>query len=244
MSWHPRDLPRGRGYVNLAYHGPWATVTLASPETRNAMSPGMMADLEAAVTALERWDGVAVILTGAGERAFCSGGDLNAVEESLTAPGAGEGMSAFMGATLDRLASLPTVVIAAVEGAALGGGAELLTAVDLVVAGRGATIGFVQAALGVSPGWGGGHRLVTRVGARRALALLAFARRLSASEALAAGLVDRVVEDGRALAEAEGLAGDLAALPPVGDPTVERAVFSALWGGEAHLKALARSRRR
>jgi len=161
-----------------------------------------------------------------------------------------------VGDALDKLSSLPAVVVAAVEGAALGGGAELLTACDWVVASTSARIGFVHASLGVAPGWGGGARLVRQVGARRALPLLARAERLSAASAAAAGLVDEVVDAGSALVAAHTWIERLRSLPPDAvrgvvsvvraardDPDraveVERRVFGELWGGLAHRAALA-----
>lgn len=253
MTWHPRDLPRGRGEIRLVIVGAHAELVLDSPEARNAVSPGMMADLEVCVAQLERFDGVSVLVRGEGDRAFCAGGDLDAVQRWLLEPGAGAAMCAFMGGLLDRLAALPLVVMAAVEGAALGGGAELLTACDLVVAGASTKLGFVQARLGVSPGWGGGARLVARVGTRAALRLLAFAPTLSAEEARAHGLVDRVVQDGYAALEARAWLAALDALPVAAvraavtvargaDPADEPRLFAELWGGPDHRAAMSRVR--
>jgi len=166
-------------------------------------------------------------------------------------------MSAIMGDALNRLSGVHAVVVAAVEGAALGGGAEILSAVDVVVAGQGARIGFIHASLGVSPGWGGGGRLVRRVGSARALQVLALAQRMSATEASAMGIVDRVVPDGDAVAAAERFAADVCQQPtsavrgavavarawrddPQSAASEERAVFSSLWGGPEHVQALAR----
>ena len=120
------------------------------------------------------------------------GGDLKDVRSHLMNPSAAAGMPAVMGGALDRLASLNAVIVAAVEGAALGGGAELLTAADWVIAADDAQIGFVHAALGVSPGWGGGHRLVRKVGHRAALPVLVGARKMTAAQSAVLGLVDEV----------------------------------------------------
>jgi enoyl-CoA hydratase/carnithine racemase len=187
-----------------------------------------------------------VLLRGAGG-SFCSGGNLTAVQAHLLADGAGAALTAFMSAALDRLADGPAMVVAAVEGAALGGGAELLTACDAVYASPDARIAFVQASLGVSPGFGGGTRLVERVGARRALAAL------TDGEA-DCGLVDARVADPVAAARAH--ATRLLALPPASllgarrlvlaarrlphaeARAEERAIFAELWGGPAHRVAL------
>lgn len=249
-AWDPADLPRGGGRVRLSVDGSVARLLIDQPQRRNAISPGMMVELREAVATLEAASGCcAVILSGAGG-AFCSGGDLSAVRAHLLQPGAGAGMCAYMTDTLDRLAALPMVCIAAVEGSALGGGAELLTVADVAVAGQSARIGFVHASLGVSTGWGGGRRLVAQVGPRKALRLLAFAERLSSAEAREAGLIDQVVEDGGALEAAEALAARLAALPveavraavTVARGGDEAGLFAALWGGPAHQAALQKVR--
>ncbi len=242
-------LPRGGGRLGLRLDGPVAELVVDHPERRNAMSPGMMADLLAAVERLAAWDGVAVVIRGEGRRAFCAGGDLGAVRAHLLE--AGEAMARAMQGALDRLAGLPVLGIAAVEGVALGGGAELLTAADVVVAAEDARIGFVHAALGVSPGWGGGARLARRVGPGRAARILAEARVLEAEEALRVGIVDEVVPTGEARARALAIARAAAANPPAAvrgviavakaaDPDAERAVFARLWGGPDHRAALAR----
>lgn len=251
MSWHPSRYGRGRGAVRWRLEGAVAEVVLDNPGARNALSPGMMADLEQAVLALEAYSGVGVVLRGEGSAAFCAGGDLEAVRAHLLEPGAGAGMAGFMGPLLDRLAALPLVVVAAVEGAALGGGAELLTCADHVVLGRGARVGFVQGALGVSPGWGGGRRLIARAGRHAALELLAGAPVLDAQRAATLGLAHQVVDDGQALAAAHAWLAPMLALPPqavrgavrvvkADTASEEQAIFAELWGAEAHRSALAR----
>ena len=242
--------------MSLAIDGPVAHVTIDNPSARNAMSPGMMADLVQIITTLESAEVAVVLLHGEGDKAFCAGGDLRSVAAHLMAPEHARGMCAVMTDALNRLASLHAVVLAAVEGAALGGGAEILSAVDGVVAARGATVGFIHGRLGVSPGWGGGGRLVGRVGAARALQVMTLARRMSAEEAHGLGVVDRLVPDTEALAEAEQWAAQVCTQPtaavrgavrvvrawrdaPAGAAGVEASVFSELWGGPAHVAALA-----
>ncbi len=253
-GWHPARLPRGEGQIRLEDHGTIAEIVLDSPGARNAVSPGMMADLGHILDTLERWRGAGVLLRGEGTEAFCAGGHLHAVQTHLLDEGGGAGMCAYMSAVLDRLANLPAVVMAAVEGPALGGGAELLTTCDLVVASETARVGFVQAALGVSPGWGGGRRLVRRVGSRRALQLLAFAEVLDVDQAQAVGLVDRVAPAGEAAIAARAWLAELERIPreslraavAIGrgaSAEVESAFFASLWGAEAHREALARARR-
>lgn len=248
-------MPEGPGRVRLDVAGGVATLRFDHPGARNALAPAMMVGLADAVASLRAAPPRAVVIGGAGP-AFCAGGDLAAVQQHLLAPGAAAEMQAFMAETCDGLLALPCLVIAAVEGAALGGGAELLTACDLVYCAPTARVGFIQAAMGVSPGFGGAKRLVHRVGGRRALDLLTRAAPMSAAEALRVGVVDEVCDDPWAAARARGdqlaalPAGAAAAVKPLvarlvaGDASAEGEVFARLWGGPEHVAALDRFRRR
>jgi len=161
-------------------------------------------------------------------------------------------MCDVMSWVLGALAEAPCVVLAAVEGPALGGGAELLTACDHIYAGPKAQIGFVHARLGVSPGWGGGARLLRRVGRRRTLWWLTESRAVGAQDAVQHGMFDEVVPEGAALKLARSHAARLASLPREavraavtlahGNIEQERDLFLSLWGGPAHRVALDRSR--
>jgi len=213
----------------------------------------MMLDLECAVLELKDWDGALVLVRG-DSQAFCSGGDLTAVRDHLLDPALAEAMSVHMARVLEQLGRLPQVVVAAVDGPALGGGAEILMSADTIIAACTARIGFVHASLGVSPGWGGGTRLISRVGARTALRVLVEARRLPAPEALDLGIIDQVCEGSAAEAAREWFRG-LRAIPPVAirsavslvrstDPAQERREFLSLWGAEAHRNALEKVRSR
>ena len=247
-----RELPAGAGRVHVEV-GDISWIRLDHPATRNALDPAMMVAFADAVEAVR---GARVVILTGEAGAFCSGGNLGAVREHLAVAGAGASFGAFMQQTVDRLAALDAIVIAAVEGPALGGGAELVTAADVVIAGPTARFGFVHARLGVSPGFGGGARLVRRVGPTRALHALAFARTWSAADALAAGLADELHADPRSRAVA--LAHELLPLPeaavrgakrlvlgaaPLPAHEEELRVFDALWGGDAHLAALDGRRR-
>ncbi len=239
----------------LEMNGPVATLTLHNPDARNAMSVGMMADLLGAVEVLRDAPPVAVLLAGAGDAGFCAGGDLREVRAHLMDEAAATGMPAVMGEALDTLASLPTVVVAAVEGAALGGGAELTTVADWVVAGESARIGFVHAALGVSPGWGGGGRLLRRIGRSRATEVMLTARRYQGAAALEVGLVDVVVADGHAVQAAQDWLAKITRFPADSIRGLleiirsadngrealalkEREVFERLWASPNHMAAL------
>ena len=255
MTWDVSEIPRTRGQVHLRVEGSVARLVLDNPGARNAMSVGMMTDLVAAVERIESIGARAVLVHGDVRNGFCAGGDLRDVRKHLMNESAAKGMSQMMGDALDKLSSLPVVVVAAVEGAALGGGAEILTAADWVVASRGATVGFVHASLGVSPGWGGASRLIRRVGRSSACSMLLQAKRHTAHDAQQLGMVDQLCEDGDAVETAlvwldsvlrhpaSAVVGALEILR-VADPVepsrikVERAVFSRLWAGESHCSAL------
>ena len=250
------DLPPLPGAV-LAMPGDVAEIVIDAPATRNALHPRMMVELADAVEAVS--DARVVLLYGA-RGTFCSGGDLGAVRAYLAEAGMGDALARFMHATTERLASLDAPVIGVVTGAALGGGAELLTACDLVYASPDAKIGWVQAQMGVLPGFGGGTRLVERVGPARALQLLADARVLSAADAHAMGLVDVVTPAplDHARARARGwlahapevlrsvcrLTRTTAALPRDKALDAERALFDRVWAGPAHRAALDRASRK
>lgn len=248
-------VERRPGAVRLSLDGPVATLLLDNPGARNALTIGMMVDLADAVIQLAAWDGATVVLSGAGG-AFCAGGHLGDVRDALASPERGREMANAMTVVLDTLLDLPLVSVAAVDGAALGGGAELLTACDHRVASADARIGFVQARLGVACGWGGAARLVAHVGRRTALRALARAELWTAAEAEAVGLVDEVV-GGEALSAALAWLSPVRDLPasavraakaqvvaarPIRGGDAEAASFASVWGGPAHLAALARLR--
>jgi ethylmalonyl-CoA/methylmalonyl-CoA decarboxylase len=175
-----RDEKSGIAHVRLNY-----------PERKNALSGTMMVQLRSAIETLEQWkEGRAAVIYGA-ERFFCSGGDLNTVKQILSAE-QGEQMSGFMSETLTRLQALPLVTVALIEGKAIGGGAELITACDFRLAVASARIGFVHRKMGITTGWSGGTRLVGLIGRYKALDLLLNGRQLDAIEAKSFGLVDEI----------------------------------------------------
>jgi enoyl-CoA hydratase len=234
-------------------------VTINRPAKRNALSREALRELRAVLAAhAEHPDLRLAVIAGAGELAFCAGLDLAELEVAH-APEAAAAIAAEGAAALDALRALPVPTLAALNGLALGGGAELALACDLRVAAPHARIGFVHAALGVSTAWGGGTDLTQAVGRSSALEMLATARLLSAAEALAAGLVQHVaprtlpfVEFVDRLAESIGerpphLLRELKALV-AGAPdgtrsdasrTGERDRFVRTWAADAHRAALA-----
>lgn len=244
------------GAIRLDLAGPIARLRIDNPTARNAMTAAMMVELADAVDRLAAWDGAAVIVSAGDPRVFCAGGHLGDVRTALSGPDRGERMALAMGTVLDRLLALPIVSVAAVDGLAMGGGAELVTACDHRVFGRGAQIAFVHARLGVAPGWGGAGRLVAHVGRRAALRILTTAASLGADDAAALGLCD-LVADGPAEGAAAAFLAPVLAQPvaavraakaqiaaaagraPGGLPA-EAAAFATVWSGPEHRRALAR----
>ena len=215
----------GGGRVCLDLEGPVARLTLDNPAKRNAMSGQMLADLGDAVEDLEAWKGAGLVLKGAGGW-FCAGADLDMVAAHLSSPEDG-----------------------------------LATACDFRIMDEGSRVQFVQVRMGLSTGWGGGLRLVGLVGRRKALRILGGAEVLDAEAARAVGLADEVCAAGTGEAAvttflAPYLQGSPDALRAMkaaivaGDSlgakalAAEATAFGEVWGGPAHLEAMASRRSR
>jgi enoyl-CoA hydratase/carnithine racemase len=204
-----------------------ARVTLNRPDRLNAISPELLQDLDRACDAMEADAAVRVVTLTAAGRTFCAGADLRTVRELSPDP---QRWSAFMGlwhGVFDRIEALPLPVIAGVHGLALAGGLELLLVADLVVADEGARLGDQHANFGLVAGGGGSQRLPRLVGARRAKELMMLGGWLSAADALAWGLVNRVVPAGTVANAVEEMAGTLAAGSGSANRTVKTLVNRA-----------------
>ncbi len=179
--------------VELELEDGLAVLTIDRPHARNAISLETMAQLEKALDALDTSGGVrAVVVTGAGDRAFVSGGDLKELSAIRTAEEA-SAMAWRMRTICDRLAQLPAPVIAALNGHAFGGGAEVAVAADIRIAADDVKIAFNQVTLEIMPAWGGAERLAALIGRGKALLLAGSGMALDAGEAQRLGLIDRVV---------------------------------------------------
>ena len=201
-----------------------ALVTLDRPAALNALSFDLLDDL---ADALDRLDADpacrAIVLTGAGSRAFAAGADIKelATQTSVSLHAGGR----F--AVWDRLARIRTPLIAAVRGFALGGGCELAMVCDMIVAGDDATFGQPEIRIGVMPGAGGTQRLARAVGQARAMELILTGRSMRANEAEAAGLVTKVVPAEATLDAALELAGQVASMPPLAVRAAKAAIRAA-----------------
>jgi enoyl-CoA hydratase len=226
-----------------------AVVTVDRPGARNAISPATMDALDAALDAAG--DASVLVIRGGGDRAFISGGDLKELAKIRTHSGA-VAMALRMRRLCDRIAAFPAPVIAALNGHALGGGAEVAVAADIRVAADDAIIGFNQSRLAIMPAWGGAERLAGLVGRSQALLLATTGERIDMAEALRIRLVDRVYPRASFESSWRSLAARIAASPsrpiksviaaaaPHEHPGLAEsatAAFAALWISDAHWAA-------
>ena len=219
------DTPRFAN-LRLAREHAVATVVLDRPKQLNALDAATLRELARAVRELRRDETVrAVVITGAGEKAFSAGADIRAM--AAMSPAEGHAYSRLSHEVLARLEALPVPVVAAVNGVALGGGLELALACDLIVISARARLGQPEINLGLIPGFGGTQRLVRRVGVGRARDLVYLGRTVEADEALRIGLVDRVAPPEHVADEAARLAAELAAKPPLALAQAKRAIAVA-----------------
>src|SRR6266571_5689267 len=187
-----------------------ARVVLNRPDQLNAISPGLLEDLDRVCAAVESDASVrAVTLTAAG-RAFCAGADLKAVREFSPDPEKWARFMRLWHRVFNRIEALPVPVVAGVQGLALAGGLELTLVADLVVADEAARLGDQHANFGLVAGGGGSQRLPRLIGARRAKELMLLGGWLDARQARDWGLVNRVVPTGTVEAATLALARDLA----------------------------------
>ncbi len=203
-----------------------ATVLLNRPDRLNALNEAVMGELVAALRVLDDDEHVRCIVLGGSERAFAAGAD---VAEMAAASAIGM----YAARRIDRwdaIRAVRTPIVAAVSGFCLGGGCELAMSCDLVVASETAVFGQPETALGLIPGAGGTQRLTRTVGKALAMDMILSGRRLSAREALAAGLVARVVAREAWLDEAERVAREVAARGPIANRLAKEAVDRAFEG--------------
>ena len=194
--------------------GPVATITVNRPRVLNALNAATLGELDRAMRALGDDDGVrAVVLTGAGEKAFVAGADVT--ELAALAPGAAKAHAAFGQGVFDLIEHLGKPVIAAINGFALGGGCELAMACTIRIAADTARFGQPEVKLGLIPGFAGTQRLPRLVGQGRALELILGGEMIDAAEALRIGLVNRVVPAAALLDEARSMARAIAANAPL-----------------------------
>src|SRR6188474_1071280 len=216
-----------------------AVVLLNRPQQLNALSDELMDELVSTLQELDRDEEIRAIVLGGNERAFAAGADIGELAQSSA-------IDLYYQRRVERwdaIRGLWTPLVAAVSGFCLGGGCELAMSCDLIVASESAQFGQPETGLGIIPGAGGTQRLTRAAGKALAMDVILSGRRLSAREALAAGLVARVVAKEAWLDEAKRLARDIAEKGPVATrlakESVDRAAETTLVAGlEAERRAL------
>jgi enoyl-CoA hydratase/carnithine racemase len=242
--------------LRVEHRGLAAIITIDRPLARNALSRANARELERLVGIWSAEPSVrGVIITGAGQEVFVAGGDLRDFASIAHEPvGADDVIE--MGSTMHAIELCEVPVLAAVQGMAFGGGCELTLACDLVLMEAHATLTFREAAMGLSTGWGGGTRLVERVGPMLAARLLFLGESIGAQDALLMGLVSAVVPQGRAVEECLAWVERIARFPRSAIAGMKRMlrdvrseqrggafareaeVFASLWGKPDHLAAM------
>lgn len=226
-------------------------------QVRNALNFQAMGDFASCIEQAHQMEDLrTLILTGEGD-SFIAGGDLKELHDYDNHSDA-ENLMKLVGNALHRLEALPCPTIAAINGPARGGGAEIALACDFRVMSADADLGLVQVTLGLTPGWGAGGRLLRLIGYSIAMELLMTGRVLDAQEARAYGLVNRIAPPGTALPAAIELAREIGQMPatavqaikrilragiilPAGAASaLERSEFPPLWVAEEHRLAVER----
>lgn len=204
-----------------------AELVLDRPEAMNAVSTAMAEAIAAAAGELAQDRAVrAVVVSSSHEKAFCVGADLK--ERSTLTDEELRAQRPVSRAAYRSILDLPVPAVAAVDGFALGGGLEIALGCDVIIAGEDASVGLPEVSVGVIPGGGGTQLLTRRVGWSTAASIIFTARRLTAAEGAALGVLDEVVAAGTARERALDLAAQMAANSPVGVRNAKRAMREGL----------------
>jgi enoyl-CoA hydratase/carnithine racemase len=252
----PEDDVAQAGRVRIESVGDAVVITVDRPATRNSIDAAVARALVDGVRLAGQDPSVrGIVLTGAGDRIFTSGGDLNMLAELTEREARGDAVLS-MGDELTILERADVPVIAAVQGDVYGGGCEIILLCDLVIVESHAELAFRHAKMGLSPAWGGLTRLVERVGPIEAARLLYTAEKIDAAEALRIGLVNEVVPKGSARARAIARVSRIADNPRTTVAALKRALrevrearrgaamdhersaFSERWGAPDHRDAM------
>ena len=199
------------GAIILSLEGRVATLTVNRPEVRNALDAGTVQEFYRALEEVRAARCTVLIVTGAGDKAFVAGADINAIRKRRR----DDALASINSRLMTEVEAHEAVSIAAVNGYALGGGCELALACDLRIAAEGAVFGLPEPSLGIIPGAGGTQRLPRIVGLGRAKEMVLTGARWDARQALAYGLVSQVVTQGELMGAARALAEKVLALGPL-----------------------------
>jgi enoyl-CoA hydratase len=215
--------------VNLTIADGIARLSIARPEARNAINAAVRDEFSAHLDRLSQDDSIrSLIVSGEGGKALAAGADISELLERTHR----DAFFAANAAFFQRVEDFPRPTVAAIEGYALGGGLELALACDIRVAGRGAKLGLPEVTLGIFPAAGGTWRLPRIVGLGRARELIFTGRVLSAEEAREIGLVEHVVDDGRALDRAMDLCRKIGENSPLAVQVAKTALNAAARGAD------------
>jgi enoyl-CoA hydratase/carnithine racemase len=208
------------GGARIGLEGAVGVCRIESPETRNALSPALLAELADGLEQLDATDAVrCIVLTGTDE-VFATGADPG------TLAGANPDDAAHA-EFWDRFGRIGAPIVAGASGWALGSGFELALACDLLVASKTTRFGQPEVTLGLIPGGGATQRLTRAIGKSRAMELILTARRMSAEQAYGYGLVNVVADRRKWLAATMSLAGEIAARAPIATRLAKRAILAA-----------------
>lgn len=213
--------------LRIAVEGGLAILTIDRPKALNALNESLLGQLEQALDRLESDPALRVlILTGGGDKAFVAGADISELKGMSKQQGKRCGRRGQR--LFSRFESSRLLVIAAVNGFALGGGLELAMACDIRIFSEKAVVGLPEVTLGIIPGYGGTQRMTRLVGTGHALELITTGRKIDAQRALAIGLANRVVAPEALLDACKELAGEILANAPLAVVAAKRAVRQAL----------------
>jgi enoyl-CoA hydratase/carnithine racemase len=202
----------------------FAVITLNRPPA-NAISEGLMRELDAALSELQADEAVrSLIITGAGDKIFCAGADLGSAFS-------GGDIAAFLrfgNSVVRRIERFPKPVVAAINGHALGGGCEIAMGCHIRILKDTARMGQTESSLGIIPGYGGTQRTPRLIGRGLALEHLILGTQIPAAECYRIGLVNRLAKDGETLNDARALARELGKRPPIATRLIIEAVDDGL----------------
>lgn len=230
------EAPRPPGGVRTEVDDGVAVITIDRPEARNAIGFATVDELDAALDQILTTDAAVVVVRGGGDRAFVSGGDLKELSAIRSHEDA-VAMASRVRGLLDKVAAFPLPVIAALNGHALGGGAEVAIAADIRIAADDVKIGFNQAALGIMPAWGGAERLAQVIGRGRAILAIATGELYEAPDAQRLGLIDIVVPRAAFDKEWRELAAKIADAAPGTSHAVKAVISASAPPTHPHLEA-------
>lgn len=218
--------------LKLCFDGALAVIILSRPKQLNALNADLLDQLERALDKIESSAEYRVlIITGSGDKAFVAGADISELK-SLSVK-QGQRLSRRGQQLFERLESSRLLVIAAINGFALGGGLELAMACDLRVMSHSAQVGLPEVSLGIIPGYGGTQRLTRLVGPAHALEMIASGRKIDSHHAWRIGLVNHVVPADKLLETARGIAQEVLSNAPLAVAAAKRAVRAAVEGSVA-----------